>query len=83
MITPPNETPVDGAKCELFEETGYIPALIVPFGLPDDFFVEDESEGEISPPALQQFLKEMTIYIFLARVDQEQDPVLNPAEHTA
>jgi 8-oxo-dGTP pyrophosphatase MutT (NUDIX family) len=79
---PKDESPLECAKRELFEETGYIPALLVSFNPPPDFFVEDEPEGEISPPELQKEVKETTLYVFIARIDQRQDPVLNPAEHT-
>ncbi|MHA2227172.1 MAG: NUDIX domain-containing protein [Candidatus Hodarchaeales archaeon] len=77
------ESPLECAKRELFEETGYIPALILPLNIPHELFTEnEEDEGEKSPPQLQEKLKEITIYNFIARIDQPQDPVLNPAEHT-
>jgi 8-oxo-dGTP pyrophosphatase MutT (NUDIX family) len=79
---PIDESPRECAKRELFEETGYIPALIVPFYPPPGFYIEDENEGEISPPELQKLVKEITFYNFIARIDQRQNPVLNSAEHT-
>jgi hypothetical protein len=42
----------------------------------------DEDEGEKSPPHLQELVKEITFYNYVARIDQHQDPILNPAEHT-
>jgi 8-oxo-dGTP pyrophosphatase MutT (NUDIX family) len=80
---PKDESPLECAKRELFEETGYTPVLMVPFDPPQGFFNEDEAEGEIAPPELLKVVKEITFYIFIARIDQLQDPVLNPTEHTA
>lgn len=80
---PKNEIPLDCAKRELFEETGYIPALMLPLKIPRELYTENENdEGELSPPELQKEIKEITFYNFIALIDQPQDPVLNPAEHT-
>jgi 8-oxo-dGTP pyrophosphatase MutT (NUDIX family) len=79
---PKGENPLDCAKRELFEETGHIPALIFPFYIPQELYTEnEEDEGIESPPHLKD-LKEITFYNFIARIEQPQDPVLNPAEHT-
>ena len=80
---PKGESPLECAKRELFEETGYIPALILSLNIPQELYIENkEDEGDKSPPPLQVDLKEITFYNFLARIDQPQDPILNPAEHT-
>ncbi|MFW9993940.1 MAG: NUDIX domain-containing protein [Candidatus Odinarchaeota archaeon] len=80
---PKDESPLECAKRELFEETGYIPARILPLTIPRELYTEnEEDEGEKSPPQLREELKEITFYNFMARIDQPQDPVLNPAEHT-
>ncbi len=80
---PKGESPLECAKRELFEETGYIPALILPLNIPRELYTENEDdEGEQSPPDLQEEIKEISFYNFIARIDQIQDPVLNPAEHT-
>ena len=79
---PKGESPLECAIRELHEETGYKASLIILFDHPQDFYIEDEEEGEITPPKLLKLVKEITFYNFIARIDQPQDPVLNPAEHT-
>ena len=80
---PKGENPLECAKRELFEETAYIPAFILPLKIPHELYTEnEEDDGEESPPHLQEALKEITFHNFIARIDQPQDPVLNPAEHT-
>ncbi len=79
---PVNETPLECAEREMFEETGYRSANIIPFEPPEGFLIEDEDNGETVPPHLQKEFKETTFYNFIAKIDQDQDPILNPAEHT-
>lgn len=80
---PKGESPLECAKRELFEETGYIPAIIIPLNIPRELYTENENdEGDRSPPHLKEEIKEITFYNFIAYIDQSQDPVLNPAEHT-
>ena len=80
---PKGESPLECAKRELFEETGYLPALIFPLSIPHEVYTEhQDDEGEKTPPHLQEELKEILFYNFVARIDQAQDPILNPAEHT-
>lgn len=79
---PADETPLECAEREMFEETGYKSTQIIPFDPPEGFFIEDEDNGEIIPPHLQKVFKETTFYTFIAKIDQDQDPILNPTEHT-
>jgi 8-oxo-dGTP pyrophosphatase MutT (NUDIX family) len=80
---PKGENPLECANRELFEETGYTPAIILPLDIPRVFYSEsEEGEGDSTPPHLQEFIKEIQFHNFIARIDQRLDPVLNPAEHT-
>ncbi len=80
---PKGESPLECAKRELFEETGYTPNLLLPLSIPQELYTEnEEDEGSKSPPHLQEEINQIRFYNFIARIDQLQDPVLNPAEHT-
>ncbi|MHA2156494.1 MAG: NUDIX domain-containing protein [Candidatus Hodarchaeales archaeon] len=80
---PKGENPLECATRELFEETGYTPAIIVPHNIPQEFYSETrEDEGDSSPPHRQELIKEIQFHNFIARIDQRLDPVLNLAEHT-
>ncbi len=80
---PKDETPLECAKRELFEETGYTTVRIIPYHVPPEFYEEgEEEEGEKIPIELENLIKEITGYDFIALIDRSQDPVLNPEEHT-
>lgn len=77
------ESSLECVKREIFEETGYIPALITPISFPQEYYTEKEGQGDEWPPQeLQKLVKDLKVHHFIARIDQPQDPVLNPAEHT-
>ena len=83
------ENSLEGAKRELMEETGYNPALIIPFTIPLEFYTNPEEADLIlwketgqKIRKLQKIIKRQIIYHFLVRIDELQDPVLNPTEHT-
>jgi 8-oxo-dGTP pyrophosphatase MutT (NUDIX family) len=80
---PKGESPLDCAKRELFEETGYSSEKIIPLGIPQEIYTETEKDdGEMSPLHLREELKEITFFNFIALINKIQEPVLNPAEHT-
>jgi 8-oxo-dGTP pyrophosphatase MutT (NUDIX family) len=79
---PKGESQLECAIRELYEETGYKSSLIIPFDHPQDFYIEDEEEGNMLSSEQKKLVKEITFYNFIARIDELQDPVLNPAEHT-
>ena len=80
---PKGESPLECAKRELFEETGYTSTHIVPVNIPREFYTEREKDdGKMSPSYLQELIKEIKFYNYVARIDQTQDPILNLAEHT-
>lgn len=83
------EEPLEGAKRELLEETGYQPALIIPFSIPQDFHKVLEEEDlnlwvkqRQSLRRLHNIMKKHTMYYFLIRIYELQDPILDPTEHT-
>ena len=52
---PKGESPIECAKRELFEETGYVPAFLVSVNIPRELYIEyDEDEGEKAPHHLQE-----------------------------
>ncbi|MHA1198314.1 MAG: NUDIX hydrolase [Candidatus Heimdallarchaeaceae archaeon] len=80
-----NETPVEGAIRELFEETGYTSASISNIRkLPDDFYNGKEEYGEIWEGHYDgdSYIKLNDEMIFVARVEEKKDPIIDPKEHT-
>ena len=82
MDHPEKETPLECGVRELFEETGYKAAHIIEFDAPEDMLIEDEPQGRLIPANLQALNNETTFFTFIARIDEQQDPVLIPTEHT-
>ena len=82
---PKGESPLECAKRELLEETGYIPARIITFNPPQEYYIqtkEEIDELETLPIETQKLVKEIKLIFFIARIDQVKDPILNPTEHT-
>ena len=79
-----NETTEECAIRELFEETGYIPAFITSINMPADFYEGTEGKGEIWEGHYNgdSYIKLQKDTLFVARIDQKKDPILNPEEHT-
>lgn len=75
-----DETTLEGAIRELFEETGYLPSFI----LPEDFYNGIEGEGEIWEGHYdgKSYIRLDNEALFVARIDQQKNPVINPEEHT-
>lgn len=80
---PKGETPLECAKRELFEETGYKTNHILLLNTPKELYIENEDDdGLKSPPHLQEEVKQITFYNFITYIDQPKNPILNPVEHT-
>ncbi len=79
-----NETTEECAIREIFEETGYVPASLTPVNFPADFYVGVEGKGDIWEGHYdgESYIKIQKDTLFVARIDQKKDPVLNPEEHT-
>ncbi|MFX1326026.1 MAG: NUDIX domain-containing protein [Promethearchaeota archaeon] len=83
------EIRLEGAKRELREEIGYHPALIIPFSVPQELYKDLEEEdlnlwvkqGQ-SLRKLHNIMKKHKMYYFQIRIDELQDPILDPTEHT-
>jgi 8-oxo-dGTP pyrophosphatase MutT (NUDIX family) len=84
---PKRESPLECARRELFEETGYIPTIIIPINIPQEIYFDNEEEikeleENFPPEEAQELLNEIIFYNFVAIIEQSQDPVLDPTEHT-
>ena len=79
-----NETALEAAIRELEEETGYSPASITNFTLPNDFYEGTEGKGEIWEGHYDgdKYITLDSETMFIARIEQEKDPVIDPKEHT-
>lgn len=66
----------EAARRELFEETKFIPLKLEKIDFTYSIPVADEWRYLYSPD-----VKEITEYVFVAFVDAEKEPVLDPREH--
>lgn len=70
------EKNIDGAKRELLEETAYLPNFI--FETDFSYTIKvDEKYKEIYPEGTE----EIPEFVFIARINQEDDPAIDPNEH--
>jgi len=68
---------IEGAKRELLEETSFIPNFV--FQIDFSYTIKiDDKDKILFPPGTE----ELTEYVFVARIDQEDDPTIDPHEHT-
>ncbi|MHA2249281.1 MAG: NUDIX domain-containing protein, partial [Candidatus Kariarchaeaceae archaeon] len=77
-----DESPLEAAHRELFEETAYRTKTLIPFTYDENFFIDDEPYGEHDDKLLEEFLKTIENIIYIAVIEEHQEPVLDPKEHT-
>lgn len=71
------EETIECAKRELLEETGYIPQYL--FQIDYSYHIPvDDSEMNVYPPGTKSVLE----YVFVAKLDQPEDPTIDRNEHT-
>ncbi|MHA1407860.1 MAG: NUDIX hydrolase [Candidatus Heimdallarchaeaceae archaeon] len=72
------ERPIDAAKRELLEETSFIPKFM--FSVDYSYAIPvSENEKDIFPPGTTNIQED----VFVARIDQPDDPTIDPNEHEA
>ena len=76
------ETPLDAAHRELLEETGYKSKKMHSYGYGEGYFVDDEPFGERDEKLFKEFLATIENIVYIAIIDETQDPVTDPREHT-
>lgn len=72
------ESLVEAARRELFEETGLIPSIIEGLDYSYSFSVEDEWRHHYADE-----VEEITEHVFVAYVNGEKEPIIDPEEHNA
>ncbi len=73
-----DETLSEGAKRELYEETGYIPLNLIKTDISYIIPMEDRWK-EIYPEGTT----EIPEYLFIAKIDESSPPKIDPIEHNA
>ena len=71
-----DETLLEGAKRELYEETGYSPANLIQTDISYIIPMEDRW-NDIYPEGTE----EIPEYLFIAKIDHSQPPKIDPIEH--
>ena len=71
-----SEKIIDGAKRELLEETSFIPKFIFQTEYSYSIKINEEMKDQF-PPETTELLE----HVFLARIDQEDDPTIDSFEH--
>ncbi|MHA1347908.1 MAG: NUDIX hydrolase [Candidatus Heimdallarchaeaceae archaeon] len=71
-----SEKIIDGAKRELLEETSFIPKFIFQTEYSYSIKINEEMKDQF-PPETTELLE----HVFLARIDQEDDPTIDSLEH--
>lgn len=74
--TEKGENTINGAKRELLEETSFIPKFIFQTEYSYTIKIKEEMKNQFPPDAT-----ELTEYVFIARIDQDDDPTIDPQEH--
>lgn len=70
------EKTIDVAKRKLLEETSFIPKFILQTEYSYTLAVREEMKDQIPPD-----ITELTEYVFIARIDQEDYPKIETVEH--
>lgn len=71
-----SEKIIECAKRELLEETSFIPKFIFQSEYSYTIAIKEEMKNQFPPD-----ITELIEYVFLARIDQEDDPTIDPVEH--
>ena len=68
----------EAARRELAEETGFVPSALKQIDYSYSFPMQDEWQDVYAPD-----VEEIVVYVFLAFVDEQQEPAFSSARHVA
>ena len=77
-----NETPIDAAHRELFEEINYKTNQMIPYATQPDYFIDDEQVGEHDEEILRHTLEKYENIVFIAIIKDKKEQILSRYEHT-